>query len=377
MAKSKAKAKVQTKTTTSTSRDKHTQKIIGELADLGKTLVNDLKKKQYPSVDMPLRGTTNIIYNEKNIQWSLGEKKVNRSAGSLTGAKPLMYTAWMAKTVQEHLKLGKTSTQREIYYQAMNNPLTKFDDQKDSNNIIVDLETILGRPREDFGIQPGNRNKLYGDMMIEYTDGEHNTPVSMQSSPDGQIIGHGVARAKIVKSNVKMVIILEKEGIFNRCREEGIHKRFNALLFDTSGQATRNTRLLLNRIATELKIPIYIFTDADPWGEHIARVLMGGSAESAHLTGLTIPDAKWLGVWPSDIKEYDLPSLPLTQSDINKCHTMLKDPRYTKGLWNREVKNFLKIKQKAELEAFNKTDFTFITDEYIPAKIKLAQTGKI
>ena len=352
--------------------------IIGEIKDaVGRKIHDALVRKKYPSVDIPSHSTTNIIYDEKNTQWSLGDKTVTRSSGTLTGAKSMMHLAWMAKTASEYVRQGKTATKREIYYQSMEDPLTKFDEQADSDSIIVDLETMLGRPREDFNVQPEDRNKVFGDLIIQYTDPKFPNPVSLMSSPDGQVIGHNVARAKIVKSNVKMVIISEKGGIFTRCVEDGIHEKYNALLFDTTGQATRNARLLLARLASELNVPMYIFTDADPWGEHIARVLMGGSAESAHLVGLTIPKAQWLGTWATDITTYDLPTMELKERDVKKCNDMLKDPRYREGIWKREVEEFLRIKKKAELEAFSRKGLTFITDEYIPEKIEMAQRGAL
>ncbi|MEA2090298.1 MAG: LAGLIDADG family homing endonuclease [Thermoproteota archaeon] len=111
-------------------------------------------------------------------------------------------------------------------------------------------------------------------------------------------------------------------------------------------------------------------TDGDPWGMHIAMVVISGSANAAHLRELATPDAEWSGVWASDIVDYDLPSDPLTDVDTKRLHELQKDPRYTGKLWQREVKTFLKIRKKAEQEAFSRYGLTYIVDEYLPAKLQ-------
>jgi len=49
---------------------------------------------------------------------------------------------------------------------------------------------------------------------------------------------------------------------------------------------------------------------------------------------------------------------------------LTKDPRYTGELWKREIKTFLKIKKKAEQEAFSRYGLTYIVDKYLPAKLE-------
>ncbi len=103
---------------------------------------------------------------------------------------------------------------------------------------------------------------------------------------------------------------------------------------------------------------------------HIAMVIISGSANAAHLRELTTPDAKWSGVWATDIVDYKLPSDPLTEVDIKRLHELERDPRYGEELWRREIKKFLSIKKKAEQEAFSRYGLTYIVDKYLPTKLK-------
>jgi hypothetical protein len=44
------------------------------------------------------------------------------------------------------------------------------------------------------------------------------------------------------------------------------------------------------------------------------------------------------------------------------------------GIWKKELDVFLRLKRKAELEAFSKYGLTNITDKYLPQKIELAKS---
>jgi DNA topoisomerase VI subunit A len=104
---------------------------------------------------------------------------------------------------------------------------------------------------------------------------------------------------------------------------------------------------------------------------HIAQVIISGSANAAHLRDLNTPDAMWSGVWATDILEYKLPTDPLSEIDIKRLYELQKDPRYQNDpLWAREIKLFLKMKRKAEQEAFARYGLTYIVDEYLPTKLE-------
>jgi len=188
------------------------------------------------------------------------------------------------------------------------------------------------------------------------------------------LIGPALTTAEFVPSDkrkVDKVIAIEKGGLFTRFIEERVHQRFKAVLIHTAGQAPRATRFLLRRLNKELDIPVYIFTDGDPWGMHIAMVIISGSANAAHLRDLNTPDAIWGGVWATDIVDYKLPSDPLTDLDMKRLNELEKDPRYSGDLWKREIDTFRKVRKKSEQEAFSRYGLTYIVDEYLPKKLKL------
>jgi len=339
------------------------KEILNDLRGFGSNLYNQMEKGKFPWVEMPSRSTENIFYSPEVRQYILGDKSVKRSARNIRHIKPFTQMVWAGFFASELVKNRKTSTLRDVYYSAQAYEMS-FKDQPD-------LETATGFAREDFNVFPEERSAIFGDLTIEYTvPGYEGKQLNLTSHPDGVMIGPSLVSSEFAKTGCDKVIAIEKGGLFTRFIEERVHKKFNALLVLTAGQAPRATRHFIHRLNRELELPVFIFTDGDPWGMHIAMVIISGSANAAHLRGLTTPDAKWGGVYATDIVDYKLPSDPLTPVDVKRLHELTKDPRYKGELWKREIKTFLKIKKKAEQEAFSRYGLTYIVDKYLPAKLE-------
>jgi DNA topoisomerase-6 subunit A len=353
------------------SRIKQKQEVVlSSLRTLGEQLYSQLAHRQWPTVRMPSRSIRNIHYDQNTRQYILGTKSVKRSARNIRHIRPLTQLVWTGSFVDELGREGKTSTLRDVYYSAQAYEMS-FADQAESDEIITDLETVLGHAREDFNVFPEERSAIFGDLTIQYTvRGYEGKKLNLASHPDGMMIGPALTNADFVECKADKIIAIEKGGLFTRFIEERVHDKYKALLIHTAGQAPRATRSLIRRMNQELGLPVYIFCDADPWGMHIANVIISGSANAAHLRDLNTPDAKWAGVWASDIVDYKLPSDPLTDLDVKRLYELEKDPRYEDKLWKHEIKTFLKVKRKSEQEAFSRYGLAYIVDKYLPAKLK-------
>ena len=346
------------------------KEVLANLTKFGGTLYDQIEKGIFPWIKMPSRSIENIYYNTELRQYVLGDKAVRRTSRNIRHIRPFTQLVWTAFFANELTQQRKTSTLRDVYYSAQAYEMS-FTDQAESNNVITDLETVSNFAREDFNVFPEERSAIFGDLTIEYTvpgyEGKH---LNLTSHPDGVMIGPALTSSEFVKTSVDKVIAIEKGGLFTRFIEEQVHKKYNSLLVLTAGQAPRATRHFIHRLNKELDLPVYVFTDGDPWGMHIAMVIISGSANAAHLRELTTPDAKWSGVWASDIVDYKLPSNPLTDRDVKRLYELQKDPRYEGPLWQREIKTFFKHRKKAEQEAFSRYGLTYIVDEYLPAKLE-------
>ena len=353
-------------------------KLLAALKTSAHNIYNQLDQGVFPTINMPSRSTENINYDPTLRQYILGEKNVSRSARNIRHVKPFTQLAWAAMFSNELTTTTQNlSTLRDVYYSAQAYEMT-FTDQQESNNIITDLETVTGFAREDFHIFPEERSAIFGDLDIGYTvPGYEGKTLNLTSHPDGVLIGPALTSAEFINTKADKVIAIEKGALFTRFIEENVHNKHKSLLISCGGQAPRQTRSFIRRLHDELNLPVYIFTDGDPWGMHIAQVIISGSANAAHLRDLNTPDAVWSGVWASDIIDYKLPTDPLDEVDIKRLYELQKDPRYQNDpLWQREIKMFLKIKRKAEQEAFSRYGLTYIVDEYLPTKLEAANGKK-
>ena len=355
------------------SEDKH-HILTDLLKKHGAQIYDDLDKGNFPKFSIPSRSVSNIVYDKKIRQYILGANTAVRSSRNSSQLRSFTQLMWLAFFANRLTRQKKSSTLRDVYYSSQAFEVD-FEDQSESDNIIVDLEAVLSSPRESFHVFPEERSSVFGDLTIEYTvPGYQGKKTNLSDHPDGYAIGPSLTSAELIETSAEVVIAIEKGGLFTRFVEEQVDKKFKAIIVDTGGQAPRSTRSLLKRLHDELNLPVVILTDGDVYGEHIAMVIKSGSANAAHLRELTVPDAKWVGVWATDIEKYKLPTIPMTESDIKRCHDLLKDPRYQEGIWKKELEVFLKIKRKAELEAFSKYGLTNITDKYLPQKLEIAKS---
>ncbi|MEM1515024.1 MAG: DNA topoisomerase IV subunit A [Candidatus Bathyarchaeia archaeon] len=346
------------------------KEVLLKLENFGREIYKQIEEGIFPQVIMPSRSIDNIYYDSNLRQYVLGNKRKRRSAGNIKHIRSVTQLVWMAYFIHELVLNQKTSTLRDVFYSAQAYEVP-FESQDESDNIITDLESILSYAREDLNVFPEERSAVFGDLTIEYTVPNYEgRRLNLTSHPDGVMIGPALTSAEFIKTSADKVIAIEKGGLFTRFIEERVHERFNAILILLGGQAPRSTRYFIRRLNQELGLPVYIFTDADPWGMHIAMVIISGSANAAHLKDLTTPDAKWAGVWASDIINYKLPSDKLDDLDIKRLNELIRDPRYKGELWQRELSIFIKIQKKCELEAFSRYGLTHIVDKYLPERLK-------
>lgn len=343
------------------------------LKQLGALICEQIENREFPWIMIQSRSTDNIVYDPGLRQYILGDRVIRRHSRNIRHIRPFTQLIWTAWFARELLRLRKTSTLREVYYSARGLRDVEFKNQGESDEIITDLETALNTPRESFNIYPEERSAIFGDLTIEYTvPGYEGKRLNLTEHPDGMMIGPALSSAEIIETSADKVLVIEKGAMFTRLIEERAHEKFNAILIHTAGQAPRSTRRLIKRLNEDHNLPVFIFSDGDPWGMHIAMVIISGSAKAAHLRGLATPDAKWIGVWATDIMRYKLPTENLTEKDVKRLKELKRDPRYQGELWQREIDTFLEIEQKAELEAFSRYGLTYIVDRYLPDKLEEA-----
>jgi len=88
---------------------------------------------------------------------------------------------------------------------------------------------------------------------------------------------------------------------------------------------------------------------------------------------MAVPDARFVGLSSFDKEKYRLPgnvAIRMDDGDNNRAKQMLAYPWFKKAQWQREIQEMVRSGQKFELEALSRRGISFITEEYLPKKLK-------
>jgi len=362
--------------------DKDYTNVIKRIDSIASKVYNDLQKLEIPTLKLPARSKSNIEFDDKLNVWKYGSKKIERSAKSLDGAMMLLRTMYMVDFIKEMIKVKKSSTLREMYYISEGWDLAKFHSQNESNLLAEDLEVITSCMREDFKLRPEEDGaRVIGNLTIEeLTRNNRRKKIHCQDDvgDSGYSIPYNVEPEKINFKSIDadFIIAIETGGMFDRLVENRFDTSYRAILVHLKGQPARSTRRFIKRMNEASNIPVVVFTDCDPWSFRIFASLSYGAIKTAHISEyLATPSSQFLGVTPSDIENYKLPTDVLSREDIKSLKSELTDPRFQDSFWKNEIKLQLKIGKKSEQQALAKYGLDYVTDTYLPEK--LSEMGMI
>ncbi len=341
-----------------------------KIADL---FYNQLSRGEIPAFELPLRTRDNIVYDEKARVWVYGEKEGVRSAKTVKGAYQILKTVYLIEFLKQQLEEGRSSTLRELYYISENWGEAKFRVQSESDFLIEDLEIISSNQREHFHIRPEEDGaSVFGPLTVREETRKGDKVIHCQDDVGdaGYLIPNNIDKVEFLEHDAKLVLAVETGGMRDRLIENGFDEAFDCIIIHLKGQPARSTRRLLKRLNHELSLPVMVFTDCDPWSYRIFASVAYGSIKSAHLSRfMATPDARFIGIMPSDIVKYDLPTDKLTERDKDALKAELKDPRFAGDFWQKEIKLQLDLGKKSEQQSLAKFGLDFVTDTYLPEKL--------
>lgn len=344
-----------------------------KLLDVVRGIYDQIASEEIPSISLVSRTKQNIEYDERSSVWVYGERESVRSAKTVRGAHQILKIAYVIDFLKTQLDENRTSTLRELYYISENWPMAKFSEQDESDRLIEDLEIITGLQREEFNIRPEEDGaSVVGPIRIKEKTRRGEKIIHCQDDvgEGGYQIPCNVDNIEFLDCDAKFVIAVETGGMRDRLIENGFDEKFDAIVVHLKGQPARSTKRLLKRMNEELNLPVLVFTDGDPWSYRIFASIAYGSIKSAHLSEyLATPRAQFIGIRPSDIVNYKLPSDKLTDQDIKALNDILSDPRFDTDFWRREVKLQLELKRKSEQQALAKYGLGYVTDKYLPDRL--------
>jgi DNA topoisomerase-6 subunit A len=345
------------------------------LIDLAAEFYDQFDRGDIPHMDIPTRTKSNIVFDEDSNVWVYGDRTSTRSANSVRGARKLLKATYTIEFLARQLEEGRSSTLRELYYlsESWDNEEASFNDQDESNQLIEDLEIVSEVTREDFHMRPEESGAtLMGPLELreQTRRGEREIHCQEDVGEGGYQIPNNPDTIEFLDHDVDFILCVETGGMRDRLVENGFDEEYNALIVHLKGQPARATRRITKRLHDELGLPVVVFTDGDPWSYRIYGSVAYGSIKSAHLSEyLATPAADFVGIQPRDIVEYDLPTDPLSDSDVNALESELEDPRFQSEYWREQIELQLDIDKKAEQQALASRGLDFVTDEYLPDRL--------
>jgi DNA topoisomerase-6 subunit A len=351
------------------------QEAKKDLKEFGVKIVKDIDSEKNPSMDVPIRTLSNVFYDEKSKMLRLGNNTSKRYFFNVAHVRKFTQTAEVAALANQLLDVKKHMSLREVFYAMRrtlpNSDIDIVDEQIESNKAVEDLELITSLLREQLHINANKLGTAAGRIIIK-DKGDLIDWSKLGSG--GWSIPSNVEDLEFKKVDAKFVIYMEKAAIWERLHEDKLWDKMKCVIIASQGQATRGIRRLIKRMNEELKLPVYVLTDFDPWGIYIYSVLKTGSISLAHISErLAIPKAKFLGLSGDDIIKYDLKKhiIKFKERDIKRLKELSKyDWFKNKKDWKRQFKLMLELKGKVELDALVSKGITFISDKYIPEKMK-------
>jgi len=345
------------------------------LIDLAAEFYDQFEDGEVPSLSVPTRTKSNIEYDEDAGVWVYGDRHSTRSAKSVGGARKLLKAVYAIDFLAQQLEEDRSSTLRELYYlsESWEEDEAQFNSQDESNSLIEDLEIVSGVKREDFHMRPEESGaKVMGPLHLREQTNRGDRDIHCQDDvgQGGYQIPNNPDTIEFLECDADFVLCVETGGMRDRLVENGFDEEHDALVVHLGGQPARATRRLIKRLHDELGLPVAVFTDGDPWSYRIYGSVAYGSIKSAHLSEyLATPEADFIGIRPEDIVEYDLPTDPLADSDINALESELEDPRFQTDYWREQIELQLDIDKKAEQQALASRGLDFVTETYLPERL--------
>jgi len=346
-----------------------------QLLDLAAQFYDQFEGGDVPRMELPTRTKSNIEYDEDSHVWVYGDRTSTRSANSVRGAQKLLKATYTIDFLARQLEEGRSSTLRELYYLSESWELdeAQFSSQDESNQLIEDLEIVSGATREDFHMRPEESGAtVMGPLEIreQTRRGEREIHCQEDVGEGGYQIPNNPDTIEFLDNDAAFVLAVETGGMRDRLVENGFDEAHDALVVHLKGQPARATRRLTKRLHDELDLPVVVFTDGDPWSYRIYGSVAYGSIKSAHLSEyLATPQAEFVGIRPEDIVEYDLPTDPLGDSDVNALESELEDPRFQTEFWEEQIELQLDIGKKSEQQSLASRGLDFVTDTYLPERL--------
>ena len=350
--------------------------VVSQIKEIASDIYKKILKKKQPELESPLRSLTNVKYNPEEGYFELIGKTKKRTLTAGT-VKTFAQTLKMMALSKELVEKDDIASKREAYYISKNWSEARFKEQPESDAVMDDVEAMMMVNREQLGFIPEEKGgEVAGKLIVIDKDPDTGKELKIDCTKFGSgaySIPISVEHLKF-DTKAKFVLAIETAGMFQRLVKHKYWKKANCILVSMGGVPTRACRRFIRRLSEDKKLPVYVFTDGDPYGfANIYRTLKVGSGNAAHINEFfCVPNAKFIGITPQDIIDYKLPTHPLKDVDVKRLKDALKNDPFIQHYkeWSKALKQMAQMKVRAEQQALAKWGLNYVIDKYLPQKLK-------
>jgi DNA topoisomerase-6 subunit A len=348
----------------------------------------EIKGGRRPSLRVPIRSLSNVTFSLRKGFFTIG-KKVSKRTLSYQTIKPFAQTVRMMAFAKHLIETDDFASKREVYYTSKGSTKRSSEDgtagwgpaafreQPESDAIMDDMEAMVGVNREQLGFIPAEQNgSVAGELIVIDIDPATGRRIEIDCTAFGRGSYSIPSRVEGIqfRTKAKFVLAVETAALFERLNGHAYWRDSKCIIVAMGGVPSRANRRFVRLLSDSCKLPVYVFTDGDPYGYgNIYRTMKVGSGNAAHINEFfCVPHAKLLGVTPQDIKDYDLPTHPLEDKDKKRAQDAIKnDPffRNTKE-WVSALQEMVKMGVRVEQQAFAARGLNYVMDTYLPEKLR-------
>ena len=319
----------------------------------------------------------------------------------------------VAATVAELLASGNTMKLRDVYYSNK----SSFSSQQQCNSTILDLGRYLGLRRYEMGVVPASKGLVMGHMKFAFkkprltpapipgvnlasvtstststssTNSSHNAEVNEDETSGGYgnlqcCLSSAQAGGMLISPqwtsttaenidvqvslDIKYLLVVEKEGIFQRLGEDRFYYRVPCIIVTGCGFPDVATRALVSKVCLNAPhLQVVGVADYNPYGAALLLSYKVSSAKSKTMLETSVegtcPSLRWLGLRTQHIHDLgrDIGEDPFsaalqryTTHDHSKMSALLRNPHILQDQccrgWHKELLAMRKVDRKCELEA--------------------------
>jgi len=355
-------------------------RVADEIKNVADGIYKSILSHKSPTLKTPLRSLQNVRYDPKLGYFELNGKFKARTLTAST-VKTFAQTLRMMSLSKQLIDSDDIATKRESYYVSKNWGDARFHEQMESDTVMDDIEAMLMVNREQLGFIPEEKGgEIAGQLVVIDKDTESGKELRIDCTKFGSGAYSVPSSVEDLKFETKasFILAIETAGMFQRLVKHSYWKKANCILISMGGVPTRSCRRFIRKLSDEMKLPVYAFTDGDPYGYlNIYRTLKVGSGNAAHINKyFCVPNAKFLGVTPQDIIDYKLPTHPLKDVDIKRIKDGIKNDPFVEvhKEWKKALDLMTIMKKRAEQQALAQWGLNYVISDYLPQKLANQKT---